>query len=1241
MVARAGRSRFFACLGLLIVMVGLVTMFHNSQQQLDELRQLGLRCEQQQKSVQAQMEVIVDQKLRLENSLESERMINEVNRKELKQKAKEEQDEHSKSSMEANIRYASLQQQCNLVKSQLGDLTEECSRSKKQQSEEINSLRLKVSELQGKVQRFKQESANDVEHLKAQIVQLKSDKLNLEATLRRQLAEKDHVIEKMRDLATKMEKENAHYLEHCKLPMEQQPKQHHRYRDVLEALSRDASRTNVLPAHNFNEQLSVSEDLYRIPVALKARHLIAIPANPLAASSTTVSIGLSPSTFSPSFATNQRSGGMVVPRASEEQETRVIANPFEVVPQAHLDGERRKTNPTGGAGVPDARSAPLHPALDGGIINSVENFQIIPKPLPAVGAAEGAQASNVLQEPHLMKTSTSVSTSAKRSSDRNLQLPILAAPTVLPGPSLEQSSKRNGNGGDGGGGTLSASSGSSSSTTSTTTSSSARKTARNRSTGSAARKPLSNRHTKQVPVGIVPFPDIMPELEENISENILDNRYANVAADAAAAAAGAGASSPGGVGRPAVGASSSAAKKGFSEKRGAMAGGLNFLNGGAANAGDDNGAHEVQDAETRIKRPAHDTADGGERGAEGGDAGPAGDDDQLAVGNENNLNAAEEDTNLYDNANDGGIDVHKAQFGGERHHQLDYNDVMVPGHGVGRRIGSKRREGAAGDSKGVVIDRLADKLINEIAHDHGKEGDNYPNEMEDLHLVGNEAEEEDGKGNFVVGRCLRLNECNFIRDTIRFFFSFQSRMQQWLKISLLLCTFGFLKEIRPSEPFIVDYLAGPWRNLTMEQIIQEAFPIGTYSYLAQLAVIFLITDLLRYKPIIIVNGAAGIIVWSMLTWTTSLNALKVLEIFYGTYCAAEVAYFSYIYAKVDREHYQKVTSHTRAAIYSGRFFAASLAQLLVYFEAMDYRQLNYLSLAAQISATLWALFLPSVPTSMYFHRQTLSDQLSEPSTTGHSNGPNRQENMVEILDDDRSDASSKRPIPSTVSPYRSSAPFRSRLKAAFVLLWTHFRTSFTNRNVLQWSVWYGLAMAGYIQILAYVQALWSSIDETQPAVWNGAVEAAVTFLGAIVSLLAGYLHSGFLKPRTSLLSLAMLSFAAGGAMLLATNTGNLIVSYLGYMIFCVLYAFAITVVSAEIAKNISDDCFGLVFGFNTLVALSLQTLLTFSVTDSDGWFALDVFGQFTVFSCYFLVLGGIYTAFLATEMIASLIGRYR
>ncbi|XP_050084321.1 thiamine transporter 1-like isoform X2 [Anopheles aquasalis] len=464
-------------------------------------------------------------------------------------------------------------------------------------------------------------------------------------------------------------------------------------------------------------------------------------------------------------------------------------------------------------------------------------------------------------------------------------------------------------------------------------------------------------------------------------------------------------------------------------------------------------------------------------------------------------------------------------------------------------------------------------------------------------------------------------------------------MQEWLKISLLVCTFGFLKEIRPSEPFIVNYLEGPWRNITITEITQEAFPIGTYSYLAQLAVIFLVTDLLRYKPIIIVNGIAGIIVWSMLTWTTTLTALKVLEVFYGTYCAAEVAYYSYIYAKVDREHYQKVTSHTRAAIYSGRFLAASLAQLLVYFEAMDYRQLNYLSLAGQISATIWALFLPSVKTSMYFHRRSpITIDTTEPACL--SNGSSIENGTTShraVIKDDRS---IDEDVESSEGGHQQSSRCE-QLRGAFVLLWSHFRTSFTNRSVLQWSIWYALAMAGYIQITAYVQALWQSIDVTQPAIWNGAVEAALTLLGAIVSLLAGYLHSGFLKPRTSLMALALLSLAAGGAMLLATKTTDLIVSYVAYLVFGVLYAFAITVVSAEIAKNIADDCFGLVFGFNTLVALSIQTLLTVSVTDADGWFALDVFGQFTVFSYYFVAIAAVYTSFLLIEVVSGMVRRYK
>lgn len=100
-------------------------------------------------------------------------------------------------------------------------------------------------------------------------------------------------------------------------------------------------------------------------------------------------------------------------------------------------------------------------------------------------------------------------------------------------------------------------------------------------------------------------------------------------------------------------------------------------------------------------------------------------------------------------------------------------------------------------------------------------------------------------------------------------------MKEWIKLSALLCVFGFLKEIRPSDPFMFEFLAGPWRNLTADQVVQDVLPVGTYSHLSHLVVIFLITDLSRYKPLIIVSGAAGTVVWALFLWTKSLSGLNV------------------------------------------------------------------------------------------------------------------------------------------------------------------------------------------------------------------------------------------------------------------------------------------------------------------------------------------------------------------------------
>lgn len=171
-------------------------------------------------------------------------------------------------------------------------------------------------------------------------------------------------------------------------------------------------------------------------------------------------------------------------------------------------------------------------------------------------------------------------------------------------------------------------------------------------------------------------------------------------------------------------------------------------------------------------------------------------------------------------------------------------------------------------------------------------------------------------------------------------------METWLKISLILSIFGFLREAKPSYPFITDYLTN-FKNVTLDEVLRDIYPVGTYSYMAQAVLVFLLTDFLRYKPLIVLSGLMGIVVWSLFLWGNSLRWLQLAEVFYGTYLATEVAYYTYMYAKVDRQHYDTVTAHNRSASFLGRFFGGVLGQVMIYSRIMDYRDLNYLTLGSE------------------------------------------------------------------------------------------------------------------------------------------------------------------------------------------------------------------------------------------------------------------------------------------------------
>lgn len=216
-------------------------------------------------------------------------------------------------------------------------------------------------------------------------------------------------------------------------------------------------------------------------------------------------------------------------------------------------------------------------------------------------------------------------------------------------------------------------------------------------------------------------------------------------------------------------------------------------------------------------------------------------------------------------------------------------------------------------------------------------------------------------------------------------------MQTWLRISLLLCTFGFFREMRPSEPFVVEYLTGPDRNVTSDELNRQIYPFGTYSVLIQLILVFLVTDILRYKPIIILSALAGIVLFAILLWTHTLWELLIGQVFFGTFMASEVAYYTYIYAKVEKTHYQIVSGHTRSAILCGKFLGGVLAQILISTDSLNYRGLHYLSFGSQIVSLFIALALPPVQQSIYFYKIDEAEEQrveNSPATLALENGNN-------------------------------------------------------------------------------------------------------------------------------------------------------------------------------------------------------------------------------------------------------------
>ena len=74
--------------------------------------------------------------------------------------------------------------------------------------------------------------------------------------------------------------------------------------------------------------------------------------------------------------------------------------------------------------------------------------------------------------------------------------------------------------------------------------------------------------------------------------------------------------------------------------------------------------------------------------------------------------------------------------------------------------------------------------------------------------------------------------------------------------------------------------------------------IQVFSYFFLLIPVFVLTDYLRYKPVLCVEGLSYMVTWVLLLWARGIPAMQVMQVVYGVALSTEVAYYTYIYSQV-------------------------------------------------------------------------------------------------------------------------------------------------------------------------------------------------------------------------------------------------------------------------------------------------------------------------------------------------------
>lgn len=410
----------------------------------------------------------------------------------------------------------------------------------------------------------------------------------------------------------------------------------------------------------------------------------------------------------------------------------------------------------------------------------------------------------------------------------------------------------------------------------------------------------------------------------------------------------------------------------------------------------------------------------------------------------------------------------------------------------------------------------------------------------------------------------------------------------WKYGAVLLCIYGFCVHFLPSEPFFVPYLQTPRLNISEDEVISKILPMWTYGYLIFLFPVFLTTDLLKYKPVVIMQALGWVACYFILIFGKTVLLMQIVEIVFAIGTASEVAYNSYIYSIVPKKYHQTYTAYTRSVLLLSSFVSYTTGQLLVSFANIDLRYLTVISLSFVSLALLVALFLPKPKSSSLLnHNENIENKDVETDLSG--------ETLISKSCRVSTDIQSK----------------CNRCRTVCKNIFSSLKKAYTDKEILLWSIWWATIFNGWIFVVNYTQSLWSFIDSDVEL--NGFISTLATMFGAFGSFLVKWIPLN--NPIRNNVVAGLVTIFISGCLFLASFTTSIGWSYFSYVLFSFLYNYVITVTQYQLAVIQSSEI-ALIIGFNTFIGLLLNTIMTVILIE-DSTLHLPVQTLFTVHGFYF------------------------